>query len=576
MSSINRALLIAGFHRSATSATANYLYNAGLPLGQNLMPGGISNPKGHYEDIEAVKLHDEQLMASGTSWQFYDEVALVSSPNSIAAYVAQRNTQAPQWGVKDPRACLFLDEWQSTLAENGRFLFIARHWASCAESLLHRHSREFAHQLPNLSADNAGLQFWRQPQLAVKMWLSYNLRIINFVKANPNVCLVVTQRALFEGAPLIETLNAKFGFNLNVNIDTPFDANLLRDSASERVLSGLSTALIGQLNAVWAELLALASFKSADEAVSVVNTEVDIDLFGKVTAQIVNSASLKVNALLASSASQSFSPIDKRRLDWPNKLLASTNAAAVQAFLDRAQDADVEASLISQWLPQLCSRYYLNANVLLAAAKLLMRVKCHAEVLSLLEAVVALGLYYPFIDFMMAQCFESQCSTCSSLQRAMLLNKADFFYKKALNANPNNANFYIGYAKFLLSNHRSDEAGKYFAFAFEKGPEQVGVVTAYTTFLESTGCLQQAIEVLARFNEQKDDTTIKMHLQRFKFKQDYASGKLDYVDMVKRKVQDKDLTVWLSATCAMIDAKAAEEDFIIRCLNHWDELRSAD
>jgi hypothetical protein len=44
-------------------------------------------------------------------------------------------------GVKDPRACLFLDDWLEVLQEDGRYLLIVRHWCSCIESLLHRHSR---------------------------------------------------------------------------------------------------------------------------------------------------------------------------------------------------------------------------------------------------------------------------------------------------------------------------------------------------------------------------------------------------------------------------------------------------
>ena len=55
-----KALICTGFHRSATSATANWLFDAGLDLGRNLMTGSISNAKGHYEDIDAVTIHDQQ------------------------------------------------------------------------------------------------------------------------------------------------------------------------------------------------------------------------------------------------------------------------------------------------------------------------------------------------------------------------------------------------------------------------------------------------------------------------------------------------------------------------------------
>lgn len=39
-------LICTGFHRSATSATANLLFNAGLPMGNQLMAGGLVMRRG--------------------------------------------------------------------------------------------------------------------------------------------------------------------------------------------------------------------------------------------------------------------------------------------------------------------------------------------------------------------------------------------------------------------------------------------------------------------------------------------------------------------------------------------------
>jgi len=106
----NKVLLCTGFHRSATSATANYLDNAGLNLGDKLLGGNISNNGGHYEDLHVVDFHDKWLARSNTSWQFCDEVSLRVSDESLSLltqYVASRDHSGESWGVKDPRACLF-------------------------------------------------------------------------------------------------------------------------------------------------------------------------------------------------------------------------------------------------------------------------------------------------------------------------------------------------------------------------------------------------------------------------------------------------------------------------------------
>ncbi|WP_029486634.1 hypothetical protein, partial [Enterovibrio norvegicus] len=129
-------LICSGFHRSATSVTANYLYDAGLDMGTNLMGAHISNAKGHFEDWDAVLLHDEQLARNKTDWQFHDDVTLNTDKGFLDDYVRKRSKVSQYWGVKDPRACLFLNEWKQSLGDAGYFLFVARHWSSCIESLL--------------------------------------------------------------------------------------------------------------------------------------------------------------------------------------------------------------------------------------------------------------------------------------------------------------------------------------------------------------------------------------------------------------------------------------------------------
>ncbi len=83
----NKVLLCTGFHRSATSATANYLANAGLNMGTRLMGGGIANKGGHYEDWHVVNLHDKWLALSNTNWQFCDEVSLCVSGESLSLLI---------------------------------------------------------------------------------------------------------------------------------------------------------------------------------------------------------------------------------------------------------------------------------------------------------------------------------------------------------------------------------------------------------------------------------------------------------------------------------------------------------
>jgi hypothetical protein len=207
------------------------------------------------------------LIQNKTSWQFYDEVILkISDENlsSLKQYVVSRSDFGNSWGVKDPRACLFLPEWDGVLGERGRYLFVLRHWSSCIESLLHRHSRELAFSVVD-TVDSVHFSFWKTPALAARMWLSYCKRLLAFARQNLEKTLLVTQKALFDESPLIERINQKFAMELDETAETPFRQDWLRDQVHTRILAMLPSALVAELDELWQQLLQLAELKHEDE-----------------------------------------------------------------------------------------------------------------------------------------------------------------------------------------------------------------------------------------------------------------------------------------------------------------------
>ena len=61
-------LIVAGFHRSGTSATAQLLHRAGLFLGDELLEATASNRYGHFEDREVVNIHHDLLADNDLTW----------------------------------------------------------------------------------------------------------------------------------------------------------------------------------------------------------------------------------------------------------------------------------------------------------------------------------------------------------------------------------------------------------------------------------------------------------------------------------------------------------------------------
>ena len=556
-----KVLLCTGFHRSATSATANYLLNAGLNMGENLMGSHISNVKGHFEDWDAVLLHDEQLINNGTNWQFHDHCNLRPNPDFLSNYVKQRFNLNQHWGVKDPRACLFLNEWKATLGDTGAYLFIARHWSSCIESLLHRHSRDIAINLPDLNYANDAFLFWSQPELAAKMWLSYNQRLLDFAKENPQQTLIITQRALFQGAPIISSLNEKFDFKLNENVNSPFDSSLFRDKASRSVFSLLSMSLQARLDSVWKQLLELAEFKSEDESPIVTEEKDDMRAIDSIY-QNVSTLYENEPHLLSKHSHIDSSDISLR---WNVDYVNIEDPTLMSAFLESSGTHQLSALTPSEWLNTLNDKFSLNGEVLLSAAKLLMRLKEYILAINYFQKVISVGIYYPYLDMMIGQCHQS----------LMQFKDAEFFLLKAIKGNPDNPIFYTHYGEFLLLKKETEKAAVQFQISYEKGTDNAICVLKYVEFLEKKHKINDAISIAEKFVSTNKNPELLSILGRLTLQRDVISGIQHHKSLTKENLKGKDTAAWLTKSCLFIDSAAAEKDFIHRCLGHWDYLNEA-
>ncbi|WP_394200837.1 hypothetical protein [Shewanella waksmanii] len=261
------ALVVTGFHRSATSFTGNWLSNAGLHFGDDLLAANFANPKGYFEDRQAVSINNRALIDSGTSWQYHGEASLqFNQVSELDAYIKYRAMQHKQWAVKDPRICLFLNEWQQALVNNGvkaKFLLVIRHWATCSDSLFRRHSNVLATKA-KLGKTNH-FAFWQIDSLAQKMWLAYNQKLLEFYVANKDDCILITQRGLFE---LTDPTQLVPGFDIDPTcLDSALDRTLLREEAPIEIKDILPRGLRCQLDTLWEKLTYLAEIKSENECI---------------------------------------------------------------------------------------------------------------------------------------------------------------------------------------------------------------------------------------------------------------------------------------------------------------------
>jgi hypothetical protein len=117
----NRAICVLGMHRSGTSAVTRAINLLGVYLGEpeKLMPPGNDNPKGFWEHLDIVDIHERILNSLSRNyrdvwpmpdrWWTYPEIQPLQE--ELLIILRREFADRALWGWKDPRTCLMLPLW---------------------------------------------------------------------------------------------------------------------------------------------------------------------------------------------------------------------------------------------------------------------------------------------------------------------------------------------------------------------------------------------------------------------------------------------------------------------------------
>jgi hypothetical protein len=109
---MSTVIVVLGNHRSGTSCVAGVLHHLGVPMGA-VLPAGVNNPVGQFEDSEFLELHrailGERVQGRivNEAWHWPKPEPTESQRAAYASLVAGRCKARSVWGVKDPRLCFF-------------------------------------------------------------------------------------------------------------------------------------------------------------------------------------------------------------------------------------------------------------------------------------------------------------------------------------------------------------------------------------------------------------------------------------------------------------------------------------
>jgi hypothetical protein len=113
-------VFVVGMHRSGTTAVTRAINGMGVAMcvESDLAPGWVGNPEGHWESLTLMRNDDLLLREVDAAWFCPPAVrdslwSSVRMPTARAEFDAVHPTE--QWVAKDPRICITLPFWRTTL-----------------------------------------------------------------------------------------------------------------------------------------------------------------------------------------------------------------------------------------------------------------------------------------------------------------------------------------------------------------------------------------------------------------------------------------------------------------------------
>lgn len=149
-------ILVAGMHRSGTSAITRSLHLMGATLPKNLVQAEKDNEDGFWESRDVIRAHDDFLAALGSNWRdprplpacAFDSAPAEACRARLHEILDRNFASKPLWVIKDPRICKVMPLWRDVVENFGaepRYVLPIRNPLEVALSL-HRREHMSSHQ----------------------------------------------------------------------------------------------------------------------------------------------------------------------------------------------------------------------------------------------------------------------------------------------------------------------------------------------------------------------------------------------------------------------------------------------
>ncbi len=220
---MSNVVCITGMHRSGTSLTASWLQQCGLQIDNgDLINAAVGNPHGHFEDKDFVDFHSERMLAldpSSCGWIIYKKLKQYDSSTfkHRANELIDARKNIDNWGWKDPRTILFLEQWLDVLPKM-KTIFVWRPAHEVVDSLIRR-SKKATHPYFKITKAQA-----------YQVWRFYNLLAIQYFEKHQETSAIMgIDQIKGQSEQVLVYLNNKLTLDLDfVDINILIDGSLMK------------------------------------------------------------------------------------------------------------------------------------------------------------------------------------------------------------------------------------------------------------------------------------------------------------------------------------------------------------
>ncbi len=182
-------IILLGFHRSGTSFVSSWLEAMGISMGNEKLGANVGNDFGHYEDMDFLRFHESVLKKRKLNClEIPLNFKLLLNSSELLEFQALINEKKEYqglWGWKEPRTCLFINEYKD-LVIGSNSLVVYRSFLDSVDSLIRRR------KISEPKRRNKILAFWNKKRLLsgeglnrlankyLESWIVYNERILKY------------------------------------------------------------------------------------------------------------------------------------------------------------------------------------------------------------------------------------------------------------------------------------------------------------------------------------------------------------------------------------------------------------